>query len=163
MQGRGRERQNFIEVSLQGEGRVITYKLKVLLFATVLGLKISPCCRLPKVTSCCTTVQRNVTWVEFQKSFTNHWHWPVMLGSFLFLAVTLDKLYNTRRLSLTLWSMTPNTTASSSRAMPAITTMNHSSRTTGWPPWPPSARSPPPSPPPGGVKLGGSGGNLNTC
>lgn len=60
----------------------------------------------------------------------------------------------------TLWSATARTIASSSRAMPVITTMNHSSRTTGWPPWPPSARSPPPPPaPPGGVRLGESAGN----
>ena len=60
----------------------------------------------------------------------------------------------------TLWSAMARMTASSSRAMPVITTMNHSSRTTGWPPWPPSALSPPPPPPPpGGVRLGESGGN----
>ncbi|TNN61593.1 Fasciculation and elongation protein zeta-2 [Liparis tanakae] len=35
------------------------------------------------------------------------------------------------KVSLTLWSVTPNTMASSSRAMAAINTMNHSSRTTG--------------------------------
>lgn len=64
----------------------------------------------------------------------------------------------------TLWSTTPNTMASSSRAMAAITTMNQSSWTTWCSRRPPSARSPPatPPPPPGGVGLGESGEN-RTC